>query len=180
MGTQRSRRRGARWARAMGSARLASTTLGAAALLSMAMSPALALEVTRQVESEASPGEIWRAIGGFCQIADWHPAVTACEERDAEGVRQRTLTLDGGGVLVEDLLAHDDDAMSYSYAIIEGPLPVADYEATISVAPAGEGSAITWTGTFDAAGASDEEARRVIGGIYDAGLAELAEMPATP
>jgi len=92
-----------------------------------------------------------------------------------EGRRQRSLTLPDGAELVEELVSRDDDAMAYTYRILEGPLPVANYESTISVSASGDGSTIGWSGTFDAEGASDAEATDVIGGIYDAGLASLKD-----
>ena len=66
-------------------------------------------------------------------------------------------------------------AHSYGYTILESPLPVANYASTISVAAKGSGSTITWVGTFDAKGAPDDKAKEVIAGIYDAGLAGIAD-----
>ena len=71
-------------------------------------------------------------------------------------------------------MARDDAGRSYTYAILESPLPVADYESTIRVLDEG-GTVIAWNGTFAAKGAPDADAVAVIAGIYDAGLASLAE-----
>jgi len=150
--------------------------VAAAAGLVLAASPALALDVSKSVASDAKPEAVWQTIGDFCGIGDWHPAVENCEENDETGAKRRTLTLaGGGGTLVEELVSRDDDAMTYTYKIIEGPLPVQNYESTISVSPEGEGSQIAWKGTFDAKGASDEEATKVIAGIYESGLKSIAE-----
>ena len=61
--------------------------------------------------------------------------------------------------------------MSVGYEIIESPLPVADYRATISVAESGGKAVVVWASTFEgtADGASD-----IIAGIYTAGLDALA------
>ena len=63
--------------------------------------------------------------------------------------------------------------MSYSYRIIESPLPVANYASTIAVEDEG-GTTIVWTGKFDAKGAPDADAIGVIEGIYQGGLDSLA------
>jgi hypothetical protein len=60
------------------------------------------------------------------------------------------------------------------YAIVSGPLPVANYRSTISVMPDGKGSALKWSGTYDAKGTSDDQARTTINGIYEAGAKSLA------
>jgi len=64
--------------------------------------------------------------------------------------------------------------MSYSYKILTSPLPVASYESTISVVPERDGTSIVWAGTFDAKGASDEDAVKTISGIYQAGVDGIA------
>ena len=63
--------------------------------------------------------------------------------------------------------------MSYSYQIVESPLPVSGYESTLAVMDSGGGSMITWSGDFAAKGAPDDQALEVISGIYEAGLNRL-------
>lgn len=149
---------------------------GLAALAIVSATPALAVEVTRTAEIEAAPAAAWAAVGDFCGIGTWHPAVESCTLSEDDMVR--TLALVGGGTIVERQTGRDDTAMQYGYAILESPLPVANYESTISVAPSGSGSLLTWTGQFDAKDATDEEAAGVIAGIYEAGLKGIAEAAA--
>jgi hypothetical protein len=76
---------------------------------------------------------------------------------------------------VEELVARDDANRSYTYRIVEGPLPVRNYTSTISVSDDGDGrSKIDWTGRFEADGASEDEATGVVAGIYEAGLSSLS------
>jgi len=82
--------------------------------------------------------------------------------------------LKGGGTIVEALVKMDAAGHSYTYSIVSSPLPVANYTSTISVAADGAGSMMTWVGKYDAKGASDAEAKKVIDGIYDSGLKALA------
>lgn len=65
--------------------------------------------------------------------------------------------------------------MSYTYAIVSGPLPVSDYSSTLSVVPKGTGSTVNWTGSFKAKGAPDAVAMDAISGIYESGLKAIAE-----
>ena len=64
---------------------------------------------------------------------------------------------------------------SYTYEIVESPLPVQNYRSTISVSAEGSGTKVDWRGSFDAKGASDADAEGVISGIYKAGLDEIAK-----
>ncbi|GEP12745.1 SRPBCC family protein [Methylobacterium gnaphalii] len=147
----------------------------AAALAAVAITPASALEVTKSASIAAAPDALWKTIGGFCGISDWHPVVEKCELSDKGGKKHRTLSLKGGGTILEEEQTRDDKAMSYTYTILESPLPVSDYKSTISVAKEGNGSKVTWTGNFKAKGAPDDKAQEAIGGVYDAGLKGLAD-----
>ena len=151
--------------------------LAATALFAVAAfgSSAMALDVKKSLDVAAAPDAVWKAVGDFCGIGTWHPAVEKCELQQKDGKTLRLLSLKGGGQILEQQASWDDAAHSYGYTILESPLPVANYASTISVVPNGSGSTITWSGTFDAKGAPDDKAKDVIAGIYDAGLAGIAD-----
>jgi hypothetical protein len=140
----------------------------------LAATPAFALEASKTVDVAASPEKVWQTIGNFCGIANWHPAIEKCVPGDQNGKPTRTLSLKGGGTLMEEQTARNDSGMQYSYTILSGPLPVSNYHSTISVTKKGSGSEVTWKGNFDAKGAPDADATKAIQGIYDSGLASLA------
>ena len=62
--------------------------------------------------------------------------------------------------------------MSLRYVILgDAPLPVAEYDSTLTVLPLGpKMSIVIWRGSFLAKGASDEDAHKGITGAYRAGL----------
>lgn len=150
------------------------TVISTVAFIGLSSTAALAIDVEKSIQIAKSPDEVWAAIGEFCAISDWHPVVATCEIQDKDGTTHRLLTTGDGAELLEKQLGHDDATMVYEYAIMESPLPVADYVSSIKVEADGDGSRVVWASTFAANGASDEEATGVISGIYDAGLAELA------
>ncbi|MCJ2135860.1 SRPBCC family protein [Methylobacterium sp. J-026] len=147
----------------------------AAAIIVASLSSAQALEVTKSVDIAAAPETVWKTVGGFCGIGDWHPVIEKCALSKKGGKDVRTLSLKGGGTIVEEEEARSDKKMDYTYTILEGPLPVTDYHSTIMVAKAGTGSKVTWTGTFKAKGAPDDKAKEAIAGVYEAGLKGLAD-----
>ncbi|MGI9504063.1 MAG: SRPBCC family protein [Geminicoccaceae bacterium] len=142
---------------------------------SMAVTPALAIDLSESVDVAASPADAWAAIADWCSIQDWHPVIAACEASDDGGKIMRTLTTGDGGELLEELTAKDEDAMSFSYTIVESPLPIADYASTLAVTENGDGATITWSSSYSANGVSDDEALEIMTGIYRAGLDTLKE-----
>lgn len=133
--------------------------------------PAFAVSVTESTTIKASPDKVWAASAAdFCGIGQFHPAVEKCELSD--GGKTRTLSLKGGGTIVEKQTANKD-GKSYSYVIVESPLPIADYKSTFSVKGKGGMSTVTWTGSFTPKGASADEAKKAIDGIYTSGLKAL-------
>ena len=151
--------------------------IGLAAAALGAATPAFAIDAKQRVEDKAITAEaVWAAIGDFCGIAAWHPAVAACDLSEKDGAKIRTLTLkDGGGTIVEELVKWDEAAHAYTYLILEpGPLPVANYTSTLSTKADDDGGAgIRWVGSFNAKGASDDEAKAAVEGVYKAGVEAL-------
>ena len=133
------------------------------------------VEITLHVPASA----VWNMIGGFNELARWHPAVVKSEEiKDKSGVTTRRLTLNDGGVIVAELEEHDDRARTYSYSVVETPLPVAGYHARLHVRESADGSSCTvaWTSEFEASGAPESEAVKVIRGLYEAGFDNLRRL----
>ena len=141
-----------------------------------------AADVRQVAEIKASPAAVWAKVGEWCAIKDWHPAIASCQP----GKRGfRTLTLKDGSKILEKMTKTGKN--SYSYDIIESPLPVKNYKATLTAKADSLGSTdLTWTAKFDAAkGKTDAEAAAVINGIFEAGLNNIKsnvkfDAPATP
>ena len=86
---------------------------------------------------------VWSVVGGFNALPDWHPAVAKSETQSEGGAKVRTLWLAGGCTIVERLEQVSGKERTYSYSILSGPLPVADYTATIRVRESETGSGCT-------------------------------------
>jgi hypothetical protein len=147
------------------------TVLAVIAVLGISTASASALDSNVTMKSSMSTDALWKKVGDFCGISAWHPAIEKCV-LSADG-KQRTLSLKGGGTVVEALENWDDANRSYTYTILSGPLPVANYHSTISVADDPKGSALKWMGTYDAKGASDADAKKTMDGVYEAGAKVL-------
>ena len=105
------------------------------------------------------------------QIKDWHPAVAECVESKEGDAVFRTLTLKDGGKIKEKLTGTEDD-LAYTYEIVESPLPIKNYKSKLWLETDDEPdrTVIFWQSDFDANGASDEEAKKIITGILGDGV----------
>ncbi len=156
------------------------------ALVALGLSAeAASLTSGKKLEVDVDPDKVreetaalWKRFGGWCAIAEWHPAIKSCEETKEGDDTYRTLTLQDGATIKEKLLDKSD--VSYRYAIIESPLPVKNYEAQFSIVPDDDDLDevnIVWAATYDAAdGKDDKEARKTIDGIFTDGIASIEKM----
>ncbi len=167
--------RGAAWKRPlMAGAVIAGVCVFSLAVMSAIAAPASAAELTRSADVAAAPSIVWSAIGPFCAIKDWHPAVGTCTE-DGKVPPTRTLvTKDGKVTFVEMQVARNDAERTYSYNFVSSPFPVTQYVGTISVAAKGSGmSTITWHGVYTPLPGEETEANTAFASIYEPGLAAL-------
>lgn len=120
--------------------------------------------------------QAWRLIGGFNALPDWHPAVEKSQLED--GGRLRRLQIAGGATLVERLDTFSENDHCYTYTIEQGPLPVAQYKATIRLRqdPGRPGCVVDWSSEFAPSGAPEGDAVAAIRNIYQAGFDNLKRM----
>jgi carbon monoxide dehydrogenase subunit G len=127
-----------------------------------------------QENYESSADAVWKLLGDFGGIADWMPGIESCEV-SGEGVGAvRKIAMPGGANVEETLEAHDEGARSLSYSIGEGPLPVQDYLATITVNEEGSGCSVDWTAKFGLPeGIPDEPILQALEAAYGGALVAL-------
>jgi polyketide cyclase/dehydrase/lipid transport protein len=161
--------------------RVMKLALGALAALIVACGSAYAIDVNKHIDAPGQVLVVWALASDFCDIKDWHPAIADCKESQEGDATIRVLTLKNGGEIKEKLDETDDT--SYSYEIIESPLPVKNYHAKLWVEPDERDpsrTTIHWDATFDANGATDEDAKKTISDIFTAGLKGLKQKAMPP
>ena len=160
--------------KAIFAARLAGLVIAAGMLVPVMASaaPPAPGSLTRAVDVAASADAVWSAIGGFCAIKDWHPAIATCSEIHAPTVRT-LVTKDGSATFVEPETARNDTKRQYSYTFAAAPIPVSHYNATISVTPKKSGATVTWHGTWTPEPGKEKAAMDALTGIYESGLDAL-------
>lgn len=157
---------------------------GASLALTVALSAASAaqarqISVTESVLLPVKPAAAWALVGDFSGVEGWHPAVVASTlggTGQATG-DTRVLMLGNGAKIREELESYDGEGMSYSYRIVNSPLPVADYVSTLSVSADGNGSRVTWRSSFAPKGDTPAaDAEQTIRGVYRGGLDAAAKL----
>ncbi len=129
---------------------------------------------------DASADTVWARIRDFNALPQWHPSIADSriemnEPSDRVGCIRHFHTRDGG-MIRERLLALSDYDYSCTYEILESPMGVANYVATLKLTPITDGnrSFAEWSAEFDCAPARERELAQTIGqGVFQAGFDAL-------
>jgi len=124
-------------------------------------------------EGEVGAGidEVWKLVGDFRGFVE---AMGVPVEVSGEGIgATRSIPL-GPAPTVERLEELDNDAKRLVYSMLEGPLPIVNYLATMQLSEIDSGrTRLEWSSTFEPAGMSEADAIGAVQGIYKGGIAGL-------
>ncbi len=126
---------------------------------------------------------VWDKIRDFNGLPDWNPAIADSaiengEPSDRVGCIRNFNLKDSGGNIREQLLALDDVEFLCTYTILESPLPLEHYIATLRLLPITDGDMTyaEWTAEFDCAPEEEDGLVDSIGnGVFQGGLTALNE-----
>jgi carbon monoxide dehydrogenase subunit G len=131
--------------------------------------------IKKEITINAAPDKIWEIAGVFETIHEWHPAAESVEMVEGEEEPRRLITLADGSIVDERLVSLDDVKCSQTYTILESPIPLTNYFATISVQPEGTGSRVTWSANYDPNPGEDAACVEIVSGIFESGLEALKQ-----
>ncbi|MEM6985198.1 MAG: SRPBCC family protein [Pseudomonadota bacterium] len=137
------------------------------------------MHVFRSMILDAKIDLVWQLVRPFDGVVTWNPGVTQARMEQGtptEPGSVRHLDIVDGSVFRETLLALSDTEWSYTYDILDGPLPVTNYVSTHRFIPitATDQTLGIWESWFDCD--SDQRAKmdEVVGDqIYLNGMAGL-------
>jgi len=120
---------------------------------------------------EAPADRVWAAIRDFNGLPSWHPGIAESriegrEPADKVGCVRNFTTKDGGRIR-ERLLALSDFEFSCTYAILESPMGVENYMATLKLTPVTDGNRCfaEWSAEFDCAPDKEKELAQLVGQV---------------
>jgi len=143
------------------------------------------VEVRRSTIIDAPIEAVWAILRDFNGHESWHPAVATSaidggEPSDVIGAVRRFRLADGSE-LREQLLSLSDRDRSFSYCILEAPLPLMGYVATVTLKPVTDGNRTfwEWRSTFHPPGHRRAELTALVSdGIYEAGFEAIRALVA--
>lgn len=129
---------------------------------------------------DANAAAVWSRIRDFNALPQWHPAIADSriensQASDRVGCIRHFHTHDGG-MIRERLLALSDYDYTFTYEILESPMGVSNYVATIRLTPVTDGDRCfaQWSAEFDCAPGRERELTEMIGqGVFQAGFDAL-------
>jgi hypothetical protein len=118
--------------------------------------------------------QVWEYLRDFNALPKWFPGVTDSHIEDGKLADQvgcvRNFGVEEGGRIREQLLGLSDMNHSWTYKIIESPLPISNYIPTFRLLPVTEGSATFAEGAvrFDCAKEQEGEMLAFFSNAYKA------------
>ena len=134
-----------------------------------------------------APAEtIWSRIRNFNALPQWHPGIADSRIENGEAPDKvgcvRHFHTTNGGTIRERLLALSDYEYSCTYSILESPMGVDNYTATLKLTPVTDGGRTfaEWSAEFDCDEARERELSELIGaGVFQVGFDALKRGPWT-
>jgi hypothetical protein len=117
---------------------------------------------------DAPAARVWERVRDFNGLPRWVPAVRDSRIENGEPADRvgcvRDFHLQNGDHLREKLLGLSDYDYFCTYSILESPMPLTDYVATLRLTPVTDGDRTfaEWTAEFDCA---EEVAEELVGNI---------------
>ncbi len=136
--------------------------------------------VRRSTILECPVEQVWAVLRDFGGHDRWHPAVAESAVEDGRAGDEvgavRRFRLADGSLLRERLLALSDRERRLTYCLLDSPIPLLDYVATVTLRPVTDGRRTywDWRSEFRTPRGREAELARLVGDdIYEAGFAGL-------
>jgi polyketide cyclase/dehydrase/lipid transport protein len=131
-------------------------------------------EIVESVRVEAKSADVWRKVGKFGALADWHPMLAnMASEGEREGSRRIAETRNGSRQ-TERLLELEPARHFYRYRMEATAMPVRNYVGEFRVDDNGDrSSTVVWSARFDVTTADENNTVRTIRDFFKTGLAYI-------
>ena len=128
----------------------------------------------------APAAKVWERVRDFNALPRWHPAIRESRIENAEPSDKvgcvRDFRLQNGDRIREKLLGLSDYDLFCTYSILESPMPLTNYVATLRLTPITDGDRTfaEWSADFDcAADVADDLVNNIGANVFQAGLDSL-------
>ena len=128
----------------------------------------------------ASAARVWARVRDFNGLSNWHPAIAESRIENGEPADKvgciRNFSLRNGDRLREQLLGLSDYDMFCTYSILESPMPLTNYVATLRLTPITDQDRtfVEWSAEFDCAPDKEQELVSGIGAnVFQAAIDDI-------
>ena len=128
----------------------------------------------------APTAKVWERVRDFNALPRWHPAIRESRIENSEPSDKvgcvRDFRLQNGDRIRERLLGLSDYDYFCTYSILESPMPLTDYVATLRLTPVTDGDRTfaEWTAEFDCAvEVADDLVGNIGANVFQAGFDSL-------
>ena len=135
------------------------------------------IKVRRSTIVDKSTDEVWGVLRDFNGHDAWHPSIADSQiERSGDSDRVgciRKFHLEDGSELREQLLSLSDMEQSFSYCLLDTPIPLFNYVAHVRLFPVTDTDSTfwVWESAFNTLNNEVENMRQLVErDIYDAGF----------
>lgn len=127
--------------------------------------------------------KVWATIRDFNALPAWHPAIADSQIENGEASDKvgciRNFNLKDGGNIREQLLTLSDIDHTCTYSILESPMPVENYVATLRLGKITDGDRtyIEWSAEFVTPSDVEEDTVAFVGGgVFQGGFDALKSL----
>ena len=138
------------------------------------------IRIIRSTIIDAPTDRVWAFLRDFNGMPNWHPAIAESRIEGGEPSDKigciRDFRLRNGDRIREKLLGLSDFDLFCTYSLLESPMGVENYVATLRLTPItdGERTFVEWTAEFDCAPEREAELVGNIGsGVFQGGFDAL-------
>jgi len=129
---------------------------------------------------DAPAPRVWERVRDFNALPRWHPRIADSQIENGEPGDKvgciRNFHLQNGDQIREQLLALSDYELFCTYAILDSPMALQNYVATLRLTPVSDGDRcfVEWSAEFDCdPGMEDELSNGIGGNVFQAGFDAL-------
>ncbi len=138
------------------------------------------VKVYRSTILDAPAERVWRDLRDFNGLANWHPSIVLSRIENSHPADKvgcvRNFQLKDGARIREKLLSLSDYDYTCTYSILESPMDLSDYVATLRLLPVTEGNRcfIEWSAEFECPPVKAADLAETVGdGVFQAGFDAL-------
>lgn len=128
----------------------------------------------------APAAKVWERVRDFNALPRWHPAIRESRIENAEASDKvgcvRDFRLQNGDRIRERLLGLSDYDFFCTYSILESPMPLTNYVATLRLTPVTDGDRTfaEWSAEFDCAvDVANDLVNNIGANVFQAGFDSL-------